>query len=308
VPVSIVALALVRQAAPAAQALQDTVRELLNANSRFVAYLDRYVDVDQLRDPQYASERLQGLAAVVASRTLGIVGGLIGAVVQMFFVLFALYYLLKDADAIVPAVRGMIPLTDDEIDEVFARTHDVINASLYGVLVVAAVQGALGGIGFAIVGLPSPVLWGVVMFLLSTIPVAGAPVVWVPAAIYLGLTGQWWKALVLTAWGTLVVGLIDNFLRPRLVGERARLHELLVFISVLGGLHLFGVLGLVIGPVVVAVALSLVDVLRRAQRHRRAPPASVVIAPARRVSINTSNRCTNGPAPESGLSVGGATH
>ena len=304
IPVSLVALGLVRQAAPAAAALQRSVGELLNPDSRLVASLERFIDVDQLRDPQYLGERLEGLTGVVASRTFGIVGGLVGAVIQMFFVLFTLYYLLKDADYIVPAVRGMVPLQDSEVDQVFARTHDVINASLYGVLVVAAIQGALGGIGFVIVGLPSPVLWGAVMFLLSTIPVAGAPVVWVPAAIYLAVTGHWWKALILTAWGTFVVGLIDNFLRPRLVGERARLHELLVFFAVLGGLHVFGVLGLVIGPVVVAVTLSLVDVIRGAHRHRtEAPP--VVVVPAPRVSVNTSNRCTEGAsATQSGQAPG----
>jgi predicted PurR-regulated permease PerM len=119
---------------------------------------------------------------------------------------------------------------------------------------------------FLILGLPSPLLWGVVMFLMSMIPMAGAFIVWVPAALYLLLTGSYVKALVLVVWGVVVIGSIDNFLSPRLVGRRARLHELLIFFSVLGGLQVFGVLGLVIGPVLAAITLALIEVVRQANR------------------------------------------
>jgi predicted PurR-regulated permease PerM len=118
-------------------------------------------------------------------------------------------------------------------------------------------------------GLPSPLLWGVVMIFLSMIPMLGAFIVWVPAAIYLGLSGHWAKALMLTVWGALVIGSVDNFLRPKLVGERTRLHELLIFFSVLGGLQVFGVLGIVLGPVIVAITIALLDVLRQADSHGR---------------------------------------
>lgn len=134
----------------------------------------------------------------------------------------------------------------------------------HGVLSIAAIQGALGGAAFWVLGLASPLLWGVVMFFMSMIPMAGAFLVWVPAAIYLLVTGHWVKALILTLWGGLVIGTIDNFLRPRLVGQKTRLHELVVLFSVLGGLKVFGVLGLVVGPVVVAITLALIDVLRQA--------------------------------------------
>jgi predicted PurR-regulated permease PerM len=105
-----------------------------------------------------------------------------------------------------------------------------------------------------------------VMFLMSMIPMAGAFIVWVPAALYLLLTGSYVKALVLVVWGVVVIGSIDNFLSPRLVGRRARLHELLIFFSVLGGLQVFGVLGLVIGPVLAAITLALIEVVRQANR------------------------------------------
>jgi predicted PurR-regulated permease PerM len=110
------------------------------------------------------------------------------------------------------------------------------------------------------------------MFFLSMIPMAGAFLVWVPAAIYLALTGAYVKAIMLVAWGILVIGTIDNFLSPRLVGHRARLHELLIFFAVLGGLDVFGVLGVVLGPVVVAITLALIEMLRHAHR----PPSETL--------------------------------
>jgi predicted PurR-regulated permease PerM len=109
------------------------------------------------------------------------------------------------------------------------------------------------------------------MIFLSMIPMLGAFIVWVPAAIYLALTGDWGKAIILAVWGALVIGSVDNFLRPKLVGERTRLHELLVFFSVLGGLQVFGVLGIVLGPVIVAITIALLDILRQADGITRQP-------------------------------------
>jgi len=130
------------------------------------------------------------------------------------------------------------------------------------VLVIAAIQGTLGGLAFAALGLPSALVWGAVMIFLSLIPIAGAFVIWIPAAIYLAATGSYIKALLLTVWGGVVISLVDNFLRPRLVGKRAKLHELFIFFAVLGGLHVFGLVGLVLGPVVLAIALSLFETFR----------------------------------------------
>jgi predicted PurR-regulated permease PerM len=157
---------------------------------------------------------------------------------------------------------------------IFDRTREVIYASVYGVIVIAGIQGTLGGLAFAFLGLPSPLVWGVVMFFLSMVPLVGSSVVWVPTAAYLAVNGHWGKALALALWGALVIGTIDNFLRPKLVGERAGLHELLIFFSVLGGLRIWGALGLALGPVVVAITLALLDIFRRADSEsQNAAPA-----------------------------------
>lgn len=280
VPLALVGVMLARQVPPAIAGLQEAVPRLLDPDTRLYQFVDRYTDLDQFRDQQWLADRGRAVGAAVASRSVGLVGDLFGVVIKMFFVLFTLYYLLKDADRIVPAIRDALPLEPHQADAVFRNSREVISASLNGVLVISAIQGAIGGVAFWVLGLPSPLLWGVVMFLLSMIPMAGAAIVWVPAAIYLGVSGHWVKAVVLALIGGGVIGMIDNLLRPRLVGERTRLHELIVFFSVLGGLQVFGVLGLVVGPVIVSVTMSLVEVFRQIGQPVTTggePPAPVVV-------------------------------
>jgi predicted PurR-regulated permease PerM len=190
----------------------------------------------------------------------------VGVIVEIFFVIFTMYYLFRDGHKIVNALPDVLPLERAQSEKILARTREVISASLYGVLVIAFIQGALGGLMFWILGLPSPLVWAVVMMLLSMIPMAGAFVVWVPAAIFLAVSGFWVKAIILTAWGALVIGTVDNFLRPKLVGEKTKLHELFIFFSVLGGLKVFGILGIVLGPVVLAITLALLDVFRQVEQ------------------------------------------
>ncbi|HYN86056.1 MAG TPA: AI-2E family transporter [Pyrinomonadaceae bacterium] len=268
VPLTLVTLAVVKEMTGLAQNLQTNVETLLDPNSpttgRLLRLIEPYVDIEQLRSQEFIAERLRGLASAVAGRTLGFVGGVLGVVVETFFVIFTMYYLFRDGDRMRGALRGALPLEGARSSEIFQRTNEVIGASVYGVLVIAAIQGALGGMAFWALGLPSPLLWGVVMVLLSMIPMAGAFIVWVPAALYLLATGEWGKALALALWGTFAIGTVDNFLRPKLVGERTRLHELIIFFSVLGGLQVFGVIGLVLGPVIVAITLALLDFLRHA--------------------------------------------
>ncbi|MDQ3802742.1 MAG: AI-2E family transporter [Acidobacteriota bacterium] len=190
------------------------------------------------------------------------VGGSLWTLAQLVITFFTLFYLLRDRRAILKAVRSLLPLSPPEADSIFARVGDTIHATVYGTFVVSSVQGVLGGLMFWWLGLPGPLLWGFVMFLLSLVPVLGAPVVWIPAAAFLALTGGWWKALVLAGWGVVVIGAIDNLLYPVLVGDRVRMHTLLVFFSVVGGLILFGSAGLVLGPVAVVVTTALVEVWR----------------------------------------------
>jgi predicted PurR-regulated permease PerM len=204
------------------------------------------------------------VGVTIAGQTLGFLGGVVSIIAQMFFVIFTMYYFFKDGEQIYAVLRNALPLERRQAESVMTRTREVIDASVYGVLSIAIIQGVLGGLAFWVLGLPSAIIWAVVMTFLSMIPMLGSFVVWLPAAIYLAVTGHWTKALILVLWGTLVIGTVDNFLRPMLVGSRTRLHELLIFFAVLGGLSVFGVLGVVLGPVVVAITLAVFEVLQKA--------------------------------------------
>ena len=270
VPVALVTIAVLREFSGAAQSLQSNLAVLLDPNSpltgRLLGWLGRFVDVEQLRSPGQLLEWLKGRSGAIAGQTLGFLGGAAGILVQMFFVVFTMYYMFRDGDRIFGAIRDALPLEKKQAEAILERTRDVVGASVYGLFSIAIIQGVLGGLAFWVLGLPSAIVWCVVMIFMSLIPMLGAFVVWVPAAIYLFATGHYLKGIFLVLWGSLVIGMIDNFLRPKLVGDRTKLHELLIFFAVLGGLQVFGILGIVLGPVVLAITLALVDVFRAADR------------------------------------------
>jgi predicted PurR-regulated permease PerM len=270
-PVTFITVAVVRELTGAAQGLQQGMATFSLESWPRVAWamdwVGQYVHLDREAAQKFVVERMQTWGAALASSTLVVVGGAVGAVVQMILVVFTLFYLFRDGERIKQAAYRMLPIERVQAHDIALRTREVIGATVNGVLVIAAIQGTLGTLIFWILGLPSPLLWGVVMFFLCMIPMAGAFLVWAPAALYLALTGHYVKGLILVIWGVLVIGTIDNVLSPRLVGQRAKLHELLVFFAVLGGLEVFGVLGLVLGPVVVAITLALIEMVRQSYRE-----------------------------------------
>jgi len=262
VPMGLVAWAIIREIGPAITMVQGAFVTFLDPESAGPAmqWLGERVDLPSTRIR--ISEQLATMSTQVAGRTMGIVGDVLGVFIQALFVVFVMFYLFRDGKMIREAMASAIPLRNRETRIILSRVSEVVGASVNGVLVIAAIQGTLGGLAFAALGLPSALVWGAVMIFLSLIPIAGAFVIWIPAAIYLAVTGSYIKALLLTVWGGVVISLVDNFLRPRLVGKRAKLHELFIFFAVLGGLHVFGLVGLVLGPVVLAIALSLFETFR----------------------------------------------
>jgi len=146
------------------------------------------------------------------------------------------------------------------MNRLFDNVSDTVHATLYGTLVVAVVQGTLGGLMFWWLDLAAPLLWGIVMGLLAVVPVLGAFIIWIPAAIFLVLEGSGEKALLLALWGGIVVGGIDNLLYPMLVGRRLKMHTVIAFISIVGGLIVFGPSGLILGPVIFTITRLLLDI------------------------------------------------
>jgi predicted PurR-regulated permease PerM len=195
---------------------------------------------------------------------------------ELFVTLFALFYFLRDGDSMLNRFRHFLPFEETMTERMLAEARELIFASVTTSLVIAAVQGIICGGAFAIVGLGSPVFWGVVMGFLSLLPVVGAWPVWIPAAIWLFSTGHAGRALILIAICGALGATIDNILRPVLLGGRASLNGLLVFISVLGGIAVFGVLGVVLGPIVVATAVGILDVYSGNDLAESAPDVPVL--------------------------------
>ncbi len=177
-------------------------------------------------------------------------------IVSLCIMLYLLFFLLRDGDDLSKRIKAAIPLPPEQQRDLSERFTTVIRATIKGNLVVAVVQGALGGIIFALLGIHAPVLWAAVMAFLSLLPAIGAAVVWFPVAIYLLVTGEVWRGIVLLAFGASVISTIDNILRPMLVGKDTKLPDYLVLISTLGGIAVFGLNGFVLGPVIAAMFVA----------------------------------------------------
>lgn len=255
-----------REAAAGIRWLESEAPALLGPGSRLEAaaraVLSR-VGLSAVEITPLLAQQLDQIASLVASRSVAFVSGLGGWLVQSGVALFTLYYLLRDADAVQRAICWFVPLREAQTRRLLARARDVTYATVVGNLLVAVVQGTLGGVAFWAAGLPSPALWGTVMGVLSLIPVVGPPVVWFPGALHLLSVGRVPHALGLLLFGFLVIGTVDNLLRTWLVSGRIQVHPLLVFLGVVGGIFLFGAVGLVVGPVGFVVALALMQMARQ---------------------------------------------
>ena len=204
---------------------------------------------------------LQGLVAVSGSFVLGTLNALVG----LSITLFVLFFFLRDGDQMMATAVRLIPITPERRGQLDDHVAAVTRAVVFGSLLTALVQGVLVGIGFALVGLPSPVVFGAVAAVASLIPFVGTALVWVPAAGALFLQGRWIAALFVIAWSVAVVSSADNVVRPLFISGRAQISTLPVFLGLIGGLSAFGPIGLVVGPVVVALTLTL---LRFAEEAR----------------------------------------
>ncbi len=207
----------------------------------------------------------------LTSRAFSIGQITIDFVVGFFVMLYVLFFLFRDGERLVAAVQKRIPLRDEHTHRLLTQFATVVRATVKGNIVVALVQGALGSLAFWVLGLPGAMLWGAVMAVLSLLPAVGAALVWGPVAAYFFFAGALVKGVGLTLWGVLVIGLVDNFLRPILVGRDTRMPDYLVLVATLGGIVVFGLNGFVIGPVIAAVFLVSWDMLAAARQQPVTP-------------------------------------
>jgi predicted PurR-regulated permease PerM len=220
------------------------------------ALLDRFglVNLDILQ--RRLAEALAQGSRFIATHALSIGLDTFHFIAGLFITLYLAFFLIRDGDGLARAVRRAIPLAPEHTQELFGKFTTVIRATVKGNLLVAAVQGLLGGIAFWLLGVEATLLWGVLMAFLSLLPAVGAALVWVPVAVYFFLTGAIWQSVALSAYGVLVIGLVDNVLRPVLVGKDTRMPDYLVMITTLGGMAVFGINGFVIGPSIAAMFIA----------------------------------------------------
>lgn len=240
-------------------AKQGGAQEVLD-NATLQSWITRLNEFVPMKDFELSSltEQVTTLASEVGGNLVNmsatIVGNVTSLLVSFFLMLFVLFFLLRDHEYVVEFMRKIIPLSRSQEDELFVEVEEVAKSAIFGSFATALAQGVLGGFAMYLVGFPG-IFWGAVMGFASFIPVVGTALVWVPGALYLLLLGDWQWALFLAIWGVLVIGSVDNFLRPMLMQKNGGGSTLIIFFSLIGGLQLFGLAGLIYGPIIFALTV-----------------------------------------------------
>lgn len=199
--------------------------------------------------------------------------GSLAAIIQLLVTAFLLFHLLLDSSDFRQGLRDLLPLSRPESDQVMCRAAESVHASVYANFLTSFIDATGGGLMFWYLGISEPLLWGTVMFVLSLLPVVGAGLVWVPVALYLAVSGQWVSFLMLVTWGLLTFVIVDNFLYFRLIGTRMRMHQALALIGFLGGISIFGISGMILGPVILALTIAFLEVWKQRLAIGGGPPA-----------------------------------
>lgn len=261
IPVFFVAQDVGQQLTGLIASLRDPATQLKIADyfSRHPTLAMRLQSITESLDIQNAA---QTTTAFLGRKAASLIGSSIGAITQIVAMLFMLFFLYRDRQIAARFARSLLPLEESEATLLLDRLRGTVYATALGRLAIAGLQGVLAGLAFMVLGVPDAFLWATLTGLLAMIPAFGAFLVWTPVALYLGFSGHWIKAGLLALWGGGVVSLVDNFLYPLLVGPHLRQHSVAVLLSILGGISLFGITGIVLGPLAFAAASTLLDIWR----------------------------------------------
>jgi predicted PurR-regulated permease PerM len=273
-PMILVSGAFVRQGLEIAHALQQDL-----ANGRFDWANQMWTSLQNRFDAEYSSD-LNSIIRDHAEEFARYLAAELGVVLQhvvrfgfdLVVMILAMFYLFRDGEDVMRRIRNVLPFEAEHRERMISEAHDLIFASVLSSLITAAMHGIVGGVMFAILGIQAPLFWGVMMALFSILPVVGSSLIWVPAAIWLFAQGYTTRGIVLVAVCAGVVAVVENVLRPWLISGRAHLSALVIFISVLGGISVFGILGVILGPIVVATAASVLDIYTHPEPKRHAAP------------------------------------
>jgi predicted PurR-regulated permease PerM len=267
-PLTLITASLVQEASGVYEKFQSgelnlarNFQQVVDALPTWVAnLLDRFGLTNLAEVQERLSAGLMKGSQFLATQALNIGQTTFELVVRLFVMLYLLFFLLRDGDKLFRIIKDAVPLRAEQQRALFSKFATVIRATVKGTIVVAVLQGALGGLIFWFLGIRAALLWAVLMAFLSLLPAVGAALVWLPVAIYFVVTGAVWQGLVLVAYGVLVIGLVDNLLRPILVGTDTKMPDYVVLISTLGGIEIFGVNGIVLGPLIAAMFTVVWDI------------------------------------------------
>jgi predicted PurR-regulated permease PerM len=288
IPVVFVGSAVVAEAPPAVRYLEAQLRSEGGAASWFHRGWEwARAHAPFLPTEQEAIARVTGSVGKVAEFLAGQAGGILKGAASFLFSLVltlgVLFFMVRDAASFQGALRRVLPFGDEQNDRLVAITSELASASVTATLAIAAVQGVIGGATFALLGIDGWVLWGAIMGILALLPLVGATLVWLPVAVWLALSGSLVKGVVLAAVGVLVLGSVDNVVRPFLLSGKSQMNTLVLIISLMGGVSAFGFIGIVIGPLVAAVLTALVESYHAVPEPVAAGPESDSVAPTRSV-------------------------
>ena len=268
-PVGYLLVALIREATEALSYVNSMYKsgelnELLSLDLPFIdsikQMLGQYYDIEQINLDNIAKDAVEAASGFVVSQTTTLIANSARVVFYFVLMMFTMYYFFIDGDRLVGHLRKLMPLTPTQVNITFKQLRDIIYATMYGGIVVALIQGLIGGTIFAIMGVPSAIFWGAVMAFLSVIPIIGAFVVYIPAGIILIVQGFWIKGIIIIGAGTIFISQVDNVLRPFLISGKTAMHPLLLFFSIMGGIAVFNLLGIIIGPMIAAVFVTLIRI------------------------------------------------
>jgi predicted PurR-regulated permease PerM len=261
----------VNQAIRVTESIGPVVERFVKEPTFFDEQFRRLPGMDRLEP--YREQILTNLGNVVNAVGTFLVGslsdttrGTVTFIFHFFLLLYTMFFLLMDGESILRALLRHLPLHDDDKEQMKDRFMSVTRATIKGTIIIGIIQGGLSGVAFRAVGIPDAIFWSVVMMVLSILPAIGGALVWVPACIILAATGQVLKAVLLAAFCALIVGSIDNLLRPRLVGRDTKMHDLVILFSTLGGIIAFGPVGFIVGPILAGIFVTCWEIFAVAYR------------------------------------------
>jgi len=224
--------------------------------------LRSFIGEGNMPDADEVMDNIRKIGLFLAENLSVRVTNIISAAINFLFMIFTIFFLFKDGPGFLAKVEDFLPFSEEQKTRLATQMKDMIVSTVYGGVAVSIIQGCLGGVAFYVIGVNSPVLWGIAMSVMSFVPLIGTLSIWGPASIYLIIQGDYMHGVGLILFGTFVISMVDNILKPLIIGSRTRMPTIIIFFSVLGGIKAFGIIGLIMGPLIMAVFISVFEIFR----------------------------------------------